>query len=160
MKAGNKRSGFALLEVMAAVMIFMTVASVLLTSASAMHRRAIRKIEKDEAYDTALAAVRLMAYSPAEILTSGNGMAKRETELRITPEDGSEPFSVPVIVWSEWDGTELTLYAESVIGGQSGTASLTLRKRRNGNVREATASDAGDGDWVLVRYGKGKRSEE
>lgn len=155
MRDGNGRDGFAMLEAMAAVMIFMVIGSVLCSAALAMERQAIRRVERNEAYDAALAAVRIMAGevvdgsldSAAGILISEGGMEKTETELVVTPKDGSEPFSVLVTVWSEWDGETLILYGESAVGGQSAAVSLTMRRQR------MTDSDAGTNGWVLVRYG-------
>lgn len=168
MKAGNKRNGFVMLEVMIVIMIFTAAASVLLASASAMNRRAVKEIEKDRAYDTALAAVRLMADgvinseegtdSAVSLLTSGDGMDTRETYITVTPKDGSEPFSLPVTVWSKWDGDILALYAAAAEGGQMKTVSLTLQKQ-DPEYAAATPSSASDSEiWVPVRYDIGKEA--
>lgn len=184
MKAGSGRRGFAMLEAMAAVAVLMAVAASVLASVSAVNRREIRKIEKDEAYDAALAAVRLMADevmeggtdedSAANVLAMENGLTAREAEIVITPKDGSEPFSVPVTVRTERDDSRLILYAESVVGGQRKMVSLTLealeevemsgeqgipKELDTGVMMLATPSSAvfpGHEKWRIVRYNKVK----
>lgn len=148
MKKGSGRRGFAMLEAMAAIAVLMAVAASVLASVSAVNRREIRKIEKYEAQDAALAVVRLMADEvmngretmdgreamhgrKAEDLAENvqlmeDGMEARETRIVITPKNGDAPFSVPVTVWTEREGCRLILYAESVVDGQREAVSLVL----------------------------------
>lgn len=166
MRKGNRRSGFAMLEVMIVITIFMAVSASLFASASAMHKRSVNNAAKEEADDIAAAALRLMAEeaangNEAEDSAAGlliSGMSPRETELVAAPKDGNEAVSFPVTVWSERDGDNLILYARAVRNGQKRTISLVLTRQEE--ERLATPSSAGDGKWRPVKYERIEESGE
>lgn len=169
MKMGDSRNGFVMLEVMAVIAILMAAAASMLVSASAMNRRAVRKIEKSEAYDAAVTAVQLMADAvmnggedgqfSSEAPALENGLEKRETRLVAEPKDGSEAVAVPVVIWTERNGNMLILYAESAVGGQKEAVSLTLEAREEEPIA-ATPSSASYGTWMPVRYDRVKKTKE
>lgn len=130
--------GFVLLEVMTVMMIVLVLASALYGLAGAEYRRTMRQVQEDEAYYTALAAVRLMAQEVTEHtedengavceLTCENGMKRRKTELLFEPEDGEwNESSRPVTIWSKWDHETLVLAAEAETGKRTCLVKLKLR---------------------------------
>lgn len=165
MKRGGRRNGYVMLEVMTVIAVLMAAAASMLMSASAMNRREIRKIEKNEAYAAAITAVRLMAdvvindgeESPY-FLTLESGMTARETEIVVRPKDGSDILTVPVTIWTEREDDCLILYGESAVGGQKETAALILKTE--GETRLATSSSASYGGWRPVRYRRAEDSKE
>lgn len=130
--------GFVLLEVMTVMMIVLVLASALYGLAGAEYRRIMGQVQEDEAYYTALAAVRLMAQEIKEHtedengavceLICENGMKRRKTELLFEPEDGEwNEYSKPVTIWSEWDHGTLVLAAEAETGKRTCLVKLKLR---------------------------------
>ena len=140
MKRKNGRKGFAMLEVLVMTMVFLVIAASLFASAAAVHRRAVERASKDEAYYAAVTAVRLMAgelmensyragSAAAELMTAG-GMDPVRTALSVTP-DGGEVVEIPVTVSSVIGsgGRFITLTAEAEAGGQKEQVSMTLQNR-------------------------------
>lgn len=130
--------GFVLLEVMTVMMIVLVLASALYGLAGAEYRRTMSQVQEDEAYYTALAAVRLMAQEVTEHtedengtvceLTCENGMKRRKMELLFEPEDGEwNEYSKPVTIWSKWDHGMLVLAAEAETGKRTCLVKLKLR---------------------------------
>lgn len=161
MRAGRNRNGFVMLETMLVIVILMTISSALLSTAFLHDRNMKKRSERNRAYDAALCALRLMT----EELTSEEtgpeteyieaGMDPVNTEVNAQPENGMEPVSFPVTVWSVRDGERLILYAESEAYGYQECLSVELRKQEH--VAEATPSDMTG--WMVVKYGRGQESE-
>lgn len=166
MRKRNRRSGFAMVEVMIVITVFMAVLASLFASVSAMHKRAVNYVSKEEADDIAVAAVRLMADeiikgngdedSPAGLLETG--MPAKKTDIVVTLEGEGEAFFLPVTVWSKRNRDELVLYGEAVWNGQKSTISLTLIRQEERLL--ATPSSAGNGKWKLGKYRKEEESGE
>lgn len=168
--------GFAMLEVVVVMMIFMILASSLYALAGMKHRRVVSEVREEEAYYAAVSAVRMMAQevvnrafedgTAADALTRGDGMEKRWTKIRFVPEDSEKPdreIEIPVCIWSERDGDELLLGAEARTGGQTKTVTMRLvRKAEPVDLAEeellvkASASEPVDvtvSRWIPVSYG-------
>ena len=85
MKRRKREDGFVMLEVMAILMIVLLLVSTLYGIAGMRYRRALAKIQEEEAYYTAIAAVRMMAKEVVEedadersiscMLTKGSGIS-------------------------------------------------------------------------------------
>lgn len=123
----KQSDGFVLLEVMTVLMIVLLLISTLYGMSGARYRKATERIQEDEAYYTALAAVRLMAREVMEYTENGNdvfyeltdedGMERQTTELLFEPDDeGGETVVIPVTVWSIWENETLVLTAEAERG--------------------------------------------
>lgn len=137
MEPKNRKKGFAMLEVMIIIMVFMVLAASLFASAGAINRRAVSRAANNEAYYAALAAVKLMAgevmnneHGPAAVaLTGSPGLSESETSISITTEDG-ETRNVPVKISSKTVGSSyLMLTAKATVNGQTENVSMTLQKR-------------------------------
>lgn len=152
-----RKKGFAMLEVMIIIMVFMVLAASLLATAGAVNRRAVKRATNNEAYYAALAAVKMMAgevmntdnnqaNSAAYLLTSGSGLERTKCEIEIElnkplPPDYIylETKRVPVWVSSKaiWkkEGSEpvgyLVLSAEATVGEQTENVSMTLKKQKS-----------------------------
>ena len=157
------KDGFAMVEVLVLIMIFLIFLMSLFSMAGFRNKAAVLKVRQAEAKYAASAAVELMA----EDVISGNseledGMRKRETRISFESDDGNDAVSVPVTIWVERDGDRLILYAEAERGGQKETAEIVLYKEvvmgasdeseiaTDSNVqRIASASDAEKSVWVM-----------
>ena len=161
----NKKAGFAMLEVLLFVMLFMIMASFLFASVSSLNRHIRKEAESGSSRDAAVAAVRIMAgevmKGSANGLKIAEGMKLVETEICAVPEDGSGYVKMPVWIWSERDGSRLILYGKSVSDGHSQILSLTMEHRgaeeeksRTGKEKDKTATSSGaePKEWRLVRY--------
>lgn len=148
------RSGFALLEAMIIVMVFLVLSAALMASAGVLYRKSLRQAERKAAYCGALTAVRMMAAQILETegsedrmdgtdlsdLTDRRMTAKRlmdppglaETETSLTAElpDGTRQ-AMTVFISSERDGDSLVLKARAVSGSQEETVTLRLEKRQS-----------------------------
>lgn len=159
--------GFAMVEAMVVVMIFMILASTLYGISGIKHQMTIRRVQEDEAYYAALTAVRLMA----EEINNGqcgdmisNGMESFETEISFIPDDADkEAVSVPVEICTERSGEDLLLTAKARDGKKekrvtlllhldSGTGQAVIHETAD-KIADATMSDAyEDRWWVPVHY--------
>ena len=138
MKRRKREDGFVMLEVMAILMIVLLLVSTLYGIAGMRYRRALAKIQEEEAYYTAIAAVRMMAKEVVEedadegsiscMLTKGSGMRKKNTFIEFESDIDGEIVEIPVTVWSERNGEELILGAESGTGTASRTIRMQLKK--------------------------------
>ena len=149
MKRRKREDGFVMLEVMAILMIVLLLVSTLYGIAGMRHRRALAKIQGEEAYYASIAAVRMMAKEVVEeggeegtvsyMLTKGNGMRKKAVSIEFESDAGEEIIEIPVTVWSERNGEELILGAES----GTGTASriVTMRLKREVEILEIPAEE-------------------
>lgn len=136
METESRKKGFAMLEVMIIIMVFMVLAASLFASAGAIHSRAVKRTNNNEAYYAALAAVKLMA---GEVMNDENGVAavtltsgldETETVISITTKEGTSR-SIPVKIFSKAVGNRyLTLTAKAEVGGQTENVSLTLQNRK------------------------------
>ena len=170
MKKNLDNHGFAMVEAMVVVMIFLLLASTLYGLAGMKHRMAIWRVQEDEAYYAAVSAVRLMAEEledkeyKAKI---SNGIEPFGTEITFVPDDPDiEAVSVPVEVWVERSGNELLLGAKAEYGTREKKVTLLLRLAESEievvedaeNVIEtetATVSNAYSEyvyEWVPVHY--------
>lgn len=129
--------GFVLLEVMTVMMVVLVFISALYGMSGAKYRRTLERVQEDEAYYTALAAVRLMAHEVVEYaedensvaceLTAETGMKRQMTELLFEPDDEEEDtVAMPVKVWSKWEKETLILSAEAESGKKTCRVKLKL----------------------------------
>lgn len=134
----KQSGGFVLLEVMTVLMIVLLLVSVLYRMSGTKYRKAMERVQKDEAYYTALAAVRLMAREVMEHesgengvskeLTCETGMKRQVTELLFEPdEEDGDVVAMPVTVWSKWKNETLILAAEAECGKKTCQVKLKLR---------------------------------
>lgn len=137
MEPKSRKKGFAMLEVMIIIMVFMVLAASLFASAGAIHTRAVKRTNNNEAYYAALAAVKLMAGevmnhengTAAVALTGSPGLSESETSISMTTEEG-ETRNVPVKISSKTVGSSyLTITAKATVNGQTENVSMTLQKR-------------------------------
>lgn len=145
MEPKNRKKGFAMLEVMIIIMVFMVLAASLFASAGAINRRAVSRAANNEAYYAALAAVKLMA---GEVMNHNNEVGSAANDLlnNLPKTDSEIDFSrtgddgypidrnVPVTVSSALKTIKgiryLTLTAEATVGGQTENVSITLQERQ------------------------------
>lgn len=173
MRRRKNTDGFVMLEVMTVMMIVLLLVSTLYGIAGMKHRRALVKMQEEEAYYAAIAAVRMMAKEVIEeepeegtasyMLTKGSGMHKKTASIEFATESEGELIRIPVTVWSERQGEELILGAESGKEPVSRTVTLRLVKEievldlpEENTWIEATASNSVNrtvSRWVPVSYG-------
>lgn len=146
-KKHGRKGGFALLEVMILIMVFLIILVSLFSAAGFKNRSAILRLKRTEAQYAAEAAVDLIA---GELLRGetfpADGTEKAKTEITFEPDDGSGIVSVPITIWTEAADKELTVYAEAEIAGQKATASMRFEKR----LQVMSASSARIGEWLPV----------
>lgn len=157
----KRTGGFAMLEAMVMIMVFMILSASLLASAAAYHKRAVKRASNNEAYYAAVTAVKMMAgevmksggsqsalegtnadsqAAVAALLTAG-GMDRQETVIKAVANDGTER-EIPVAVSSQWIGKDdggtgrifLVLRAEATVGEQTEAVSITLQMRKSNKV--------------------------
>ena len=151
MKRRKREDGFVMVEVMAVMMIVLLLVSTLYGIVGMGHRRTLSKIDEEEAYYAALTAVRLMEKEVIEteaeegtasyVFVQGSGMRKKTTCMEFESDVDGEIIEIPVTVWTERNGDELILGAESGTGAASRTVTMRLKKEEE-NSR-----------WIPVSYG-------
>lgn len=151
--------GSAMLEALAVIMVFLSMASVLFASGRALDRQTLRTLEKNAARDGALTAVRLLAQDIMEGNRTGEEMEPEKMELEVIPEDGMGAFTVPVTVWARETGEGLILSGMCTYGGQTEAVSLVLEKTEESSSG-ATPSSAEVPAWRPVRYAPAEPLEE
>lgn len=144
-KRHKREGGFALLEAMMLIMVFLILLTSLFSAVGFKNRAAILRVNKVEAYHAAEAAVNLMT---DEIMQGGDfpvgEMEKLETVISFELDDGGGDVSVPVIIWTEISEEELVLYAEAEVNGQKAEASVRFEKQ----MQVMSASSVRVSEWI------------
>lgn len=141
MEPESRNKGFAMLEVMMIIMIFMVLAASLFASAGAINRRTVSRAANNEAHYAALAAVKLMAGeiinhedSKLEAIFRGAGesgaLGVMETELVF--EEKTAVGKTEEVKTEEYDGTAViqkrvpVKISSKIFSTQSGKQYMTL----------------------------------
>lgn len=141
----NRRGGFALVEAMLLIMVFLIILTTLFSAVGFRNRAAIFRVRKLEAYCAAEVVLDMVS---DEILHSDGWLIEEKQEIVLTfePDDGSEIVAMPVVVWIEIMDGDLTLYVEAEVDGHRASLSRQLEM----GVQVMSASSAVSEEEVLI----------
>lgn len=146
----RKNEGFVLIQVLVFVMMVLLFLTALFSASVFRAKIARMRIQKEEARYAAETALQMIEKE----IENGNsewielGLPKINTTLEFESEDGEITLSFPVVVWAEWEGDELFLFAEVEAGSRKETAHSVLdvssksELMTDSNAGVATASTA------------------
>lgn len=146
----RRDDGFAMLQVLALIMMILLFLTSLFSTSGFRHRSALLRIQKEEARYAAEAALQLMENEINNGNTEWieNGLKRTETILEFESEDGEIKIDIPITIWANYEDEELCLFAEVEVGSKKERvqAVLDVPKKENlmtdSNSAPATSSTA------------------
>ena len=152
----RRDDGFAMLQVLALIMMILLFLTSLFSTSGFRHRSALLRIQKEEARYAAEAALQLMENEINNGNTEciKNGLKRTETTLKYESEDGEIKIDIPITIWANYEDEELCLFAEVEVGSKKERVQTVLEIPKKENVMTDSNSAPATSSTAIQAEGK------